>query len=67
MLERQSYSLVKLFEEVLLNLYNQRELNVSVQEYLDVFSERSNNKWSGGHVPLFIDKSLTQQRYCNSW
>lgn len=56
--ERQSYSLVKLFEEqVLLNLYNQGELNVSVARIFGCFSERSNNKWSGGHVPLFIDKA----------
>jgi UDP-glucose 4-epimerase len=57
--ERQSYSLVKLFEEqVLLNLYNQEELDVSVARIFGCFSERSNKKWSGGHIPLFIDKAL---------
>ena len=56
--ERQSYSLVKLFEEqVLLNLYNQDELNVSIARIFGCFSERSNKKWSGGHVPLFIDRA----------
>ncbi len=56
--ERQSYSLVKLFEEqVLLNLYNQGELDVSIARIFGCFSERSNKKWSGGHVPLFIDKA----------
>ena len=56
--ERQSYSLVKLFEEqVLLNLYNQGELDVSVARIFGCFSERSNKEWSGGHIPLFIDKA----------
>jgi len=56
--ERQSYSLVKLFEEqVLLNLYNQGELDVSIARIFGCFSERSNKKWSGGHIPLFIDKA----------
>ncbi len=56
--ERQSYSLVKLFEEqVLLNLYNQGELDVSIARIFGCFSERSNKKWSGGHIPLFIDRA----------
>lgn len=56
--ERQSYSVVKLFEEqVLLNLYNQDELDVSIARIFGCFSERSNKKWSGGHIPLFIDKA----------
>jgi nucleoside-diphosphate-sugar epimerase len=56
--ERQSYSLVKLFEEqILLNLHGQGELDVSVVRIFGCFSERSNKKWSGGHVPLFIDKA----------
>jgi len=60
--ERQSYSLVKLFEEqVLLNLYNQDELNVSIARIFGCFSERSNKKWSGGHIPLFIDKAQNNE------
>ena len=60
--ERQSYSLVKLFEEqVLLNLHNQGELNVSVARIFGCFSERSNKKWSGGHVPLFIDRAKNNE------
>ena len=60
--ERQSYSLVKLFEEqILLNLYNQGELNISVARIFGCFSERSNKKWSGGHVPLFIDKAKNNE------
>ena len=60
--ERQSYSLVKLFEEqVLLNLYNQGELNVSVARIFGCFSERSNKKWSGGHIPLFIDRAQNNE------
>ena len=57
--ERQSYSLVKLFEEqVLLNLHSQGELDVAIARVFGCFSERSNKEWSGGHIPLFIDKSL---------
>ena len=60
--ERQSYSLVKLFEEqVLLNLYNQGELNVSIARIFGCFSERSNKKWSGGHIPLFIDRAQNNE------
>ena len=57
--ERQSYSLVKLFEEqVLLNLHSQGELDVAIARVFGCFSERSNKEWSGGHIPLFIDKAL---------
>jgi len=57
--ERQSYSLVKLFEEqILLNSHSQGDIDVSIARIFGCFSERSNKKWSGGHVPLFIDKAL---------
>ena len=57
--ERQSYSLVKLFEEqILLNSYSQGDIDVSIARIFGCFSERSNKEWSGGHVPLFIDKAL---------
>ena len=60
--ERQSYSLVKLFEEqLLLNLHNEGLLNVSVARIFGCFSERSNKKWSGGHVPLFMDKAKNNE------
>ena len=44
-------------EQVLLNLYNQGELDVSIARIFGCFSERSNKKWSGGHIPLFIDRA----------
>ena len=60
--ERQSYSIVKLFEEqFLLNLFNQGELCVSVARIFGCFSKRSNKEWSGGHVPLFIDRALKNE------
>jgi len=56
--ERQSYSLVKLFEEqVLLNSHSQGDIDVSIARIFGCFSERSNKKWSGGHIPLFIDRA----------
>ena len=58
-MERQSYSLVKLFEEqILLNSHSQGDIDVSIARIFGCFSERSNKKWSGGHVPLFIDRAL---------
>jgi len=57
-IERQSYSLVKLFEEqILLNSHSQGDIDVSIARIFGCFSKRSNKEWSGGHIPLFIDRA----------
>jgi UDP-glucose 4-epimerase len=59
-IERQTYSLTKLFEEqYILNRFKEGTLDSSIVRVFGCFSERSNsNGWSGGHIPLFIKNAL---------
>ena len=58
-IERYSYALSKLFDEqLLLNLANENKIRCVIPGIFGCFSERSNSGWSGGHIPLFIDKAL---------
>ena len=58
-IERYSYALSKLFDEqLLLNLVNENKIRCVIPRIFGCFSERSNSGWSGGHIPLFIDKAL---------
>ena len=59
-IERQTYSLTKLFEEqYILNKFSEGSLDSSIVRVFGCFSERSNsNGWSGGHIPLFIKNAL---------
>tara|TARA_B100000287_G_scaffold320339_1_gene304252 strand:- start:3744 stop:4772 length:1029 start_codon:yes stop_codon:yes gene_type:complete len=59
--ERQSYALVKLYEEqFLLNKFNEGELNVSVARIFGCFSERAKSVgfYGGGHFPIFFENAL---------
>ena len=57
--ERYSYAMSKLFDEqLLLNLVNENKIKCIIPRIFGCFSERSNKGWSGGHVPLFIDKAM---------
>ena len=60
--ERYSYALSKLFDEqLLLNLVNEDKIKCIIPRIFGCFSERSNKSWSGGHVPLFIDKAINNE------
>ena len=62
--ERQSYALVKLYEEqFLLNKFNEGELDVSVARIFGCFSERAKSKgfYGGGHFPIFFDNALNDR------
>ena len=57
--ERYSYAMSKFFDEqLLLNLVNENKIKCIIPRIFGCFSERSNRSWSGGHVPLFIDKAF---------
>jgi len=57
--ERYSYALSKLFDEqMVLNLINENKIEGTILRIFGCFSERSNKGWSGGHVPMFIDRAL---------
>ena len=57
--ERYSYAMSKFFDEqLLLNLVNENKIKCTIPRIFGCFSERSNNGWSGGHIPLFINKAL---------
>jgi UDP-glucose 4-epimerase len=57
--ERYSYALSKLYgEQYILNEMTQSNLNGCVVRIFGCASWRSNKSWSGGHIPLFIDKAL---------
>ena len=56
--ERYSYAMSKLYgEQYTLNEVNQSGLNASIVRIFGCASNRSNKSWSGGHVPLFVDKA----------
>lgn len=56
--QRQSYALVKFFEEqLLLNAHNESKMNVAIARIFGCVSNRSGKDWSGGHIPLFIEKA----------
>jgi len=58
-IERYSYAMSKFFDEqFLLNLVNEGTIRCVIPRIFGCFSERSNRSWSGGHLPLFIDKAL---------
>jgi len=59
MIKRWSYAVSKLYGEQLTNAYY-RDFGVPVVilRYFGAFSPRSNFSWSGGHIPIFIEKIL---------
>jgi UDP-glucose 4-epimerase len=57
--ERYSYALSKLYgEQFIFNEIQQSGLNGCVIRVFGCASWRSNKSWSGGHIPLFVDKAL---------
>lgn len=57
--ERYSYALSKLHDEQLvLNMVNENQVHATIARIFGCASPRSNKGWSGGHVPMFIDKAL---------
>ena len=60
--ERYSYALSKLHDEQLvLNCVSENKIHAVIARIFGCASERSNKGWSGGHIPLFIDKALNNQ------
>lgn len=57
--ERYSYALSKLHDEQLvLNTVNEKQIHACIARIFGCASPRSNKGWSGGHLPLFIDKAI---------
>lgn len=57
--ERYSYALSKLHDEqMILNMVNENKVHATIARIFGCASPRSNKGWSGGHIPLFIDKAL---------
>jgi UDP-glucose 4-epimerase len=57
--ERYSYALSKLHDEQLvLNMVNEKQVHACIARIFGCASPRSNKGWSGGHVPMFIDKAI---------
>ena len=57
--ERYSYALSKLYgEQFIFNEIQQSDLKGCVVRVFGCASWRSNKSWSGGHIPLFVDKAL---------
>lgn len=57
--ERYSYALSKLHDEqMVLNMVSEKKIHATIARIFGCASPRSNRSWSGGHLPLFIDKAL---------
>lgn len=62
MIRRWSYAVSKLFSEQLVFAYHQdHDLPIVILRYFGGFSPRSSFKWSGGHIPIFIDAVLNDR------
>jgi len=60
--ERYSYALSKLHDEqMVLNMVSEGRLHATIARIFGCASPRSNRGWSGGHIPLFIDKALKNE------
>lgn len=60
--ERYSYALSKLHDEqMILNMVSENRVHASIARIFGCASPRSNKGWSGGHIPLFIDKALKNE------
>lgn len=60
--ERYSYALSKLHDEQLvLNMVNEGLVHATIARIFGCASPRSNKGWSGGHIPLFIDKAFKDE------
>ena len=62
MIKRWSYAVSKLYDEQLAFGYHlQYGLPVVVLRYFGGFSPRSSFKWSGGHIPIFVNAILNDE------
>jgi UDP-glucose 4-epimerase len=60
--ERYSYALSKLYgEQLIFNQINQSGLKGCVIRVFGCASWRSNKSWSGGHIPMFVDKAIRNE------
>ena len=60
--ERYSYALSKLHDEqMILNMVSEGKVYATIARIFGCASPRSNKGWSGGHLPLFIDKALKNE------
>ncbi len=59
MIKRWSYAVSKLYnEQMAFSYYKDYGLPIVVLRYFGAFSSRANFAWSGGHIPMFIDRVL---------
>ena len=62
MIKRWSYAVSKLYDEQLTFAYHQHfGVPVVILRYFGAFSPRSSFKWSGGHIPIFINAILRDE------
>lgn len=61
-IKRWGYVTAKLYGEQMAFAYHQDyKVPVVVLRYFGGFSHRSSNSWSGGHIPLFLDRILNDK------
>lgn len=60
--QRYSYALSKIHsEQMILNEVGDNRMNAVIARIFGCASPRSNRSWSGGHVPMFIDRALRNE------
>lgn len=60
--KRWAYAVSKLYcEHLCIGYHKDKGLNVKILRYFGGFSEKSSFTWSGGHIPLFVDKLIKQE------
>jgi UDP-glucose 4-epimerase len=62
MIKRWSYAVSKLMaEQLTYAYYKDHGVDMCILRYFGGFSERSSFTWSGGHIPIFINKILNDE------
>lgn len=62
LIKRWSYAVAKLYgEQMMYAFHKEYEVPVVILRYFGAFSERASFSWSGGHVPIFIEKILNDE------
>ena len=62
MIKRWSYAVSKLYDEQLAYAYyKDYDIPIVILRYFGGFSPRSSFKWSGGHIPIFINAILNDE------
>lgn len=61
--KRWAYAVSKLYcEHLCIGFHKDKGLDVTILRFFGGFSEKSSFTWSGGHIPIFVDKLINKEK-----